>query len=199
MINKIEHGISVGISRVDNFFMMKMKVIGTLTHQDYEKITPMLRNSIAGIQEPNVKVLIDAKEFEGWEVRAAWDDFKFGIEFREKFSKIALVGTKSWEEYLVKMGNWFIKGEMKFFTSLNEAYAWLSEDEVEAKTPVEKDFKHRKEEIKDSLEFLFTHNLKIVDWDVPEANDQESAEILINILEDKLREIKENVENGKYK
>lgn len=199
MQNSIEHGISVGISRINNFFMIKIKIIGTLTHNDYEKMVPMLRDAIHGVKEANVKVLMDATEFDGWELRAAWDDFKFGVEFRDKFSKIAFVGTKAWEEYSVKIGNWFVSGEMKFFNSLRDAYAWLSEDEIEAKTPVEKDLKNRKDEIEDDLESLFTQNLKIVDWNVPEADNQKSAEILINILEDKLREIKEHVASGRYK
>lgn len=55
---------------------------------------------------------------------------------------------------------------------------------------VQKDLQNRKEEIEDELELLFTVNLKIVDWDVPEPDDEEAALILWNILNDKLQEIK---------
>ena len=40
--------------------------------------------------------------------------------------------------------------------------------------------------------------MKITDWDVPEANDQEAAKILIDILQEKLDAIREDVKNGKY-
>jgi len=55
---------------------------------------------------------------------------------------------------------------------------------------VQKDLQNRKEEIEKELEMLFKANLKIVDWDVPEADDAEAAQILWNILNDKLQEIK---------
>ena len=55
---------------------------------------------------------------------------------------------------------------------------------------VQKDLQNRKEEIEKELEMLFKANLKIVDWDVPEADDAEAAQILWNILNNKLQEIK---------
>jgi len=55
---------------------------------------------------------------------------------------------------------------------------------------VQKDLQSRKEEIETELELLFKANLKIVDWDVPEADDAEAAMILWNILNDKLQEMK---------
>ena len=55
---------------------------------------------------------------------------------------------------------------------------------------VQKDLQSRKAEIEKELELLFTTNLKIVDWDVPEPDDAEAALILWNILNDKLQEMK---------
>ena len=55
---------------------------------------------------------------------------------------------------------------------------------------VQKDLQNRKAEIENELELLFKANLKIVDWDVPEPDDEEAALILWNILNDKLQEMK---------
>ena len=195
----MEHGISIGINRVNEFFFMKIKIKGTLTHQDYERMIPMLKSSIEGVKEPDVRVLIDATEFNGWELRAAWDDFKFGMEFRQTFSKIAIVGTSTVEEYAVKIGSWFMSGDIKFFESLDEAYEWLNKEEAIPITAVQKDLHARKEDIRDELESLFKSNLKIVDWNVPEPDDQDASEIIVNILEEKLQEIKADVEDGMYK
>ena len=63
---------------------------------------------------------------------------------------------------------------------------------------VQKEFKNRKEEIEKSLEFLFETNLKITDWDIPEANNKEASEILLEILFNKLNSIKKDVKSGKY-
>ncbi len=40
MIKK--HGLSIGIERVDNEFFLSFKAVGTLTHEDYEKIKPLM-------------------------------------------------------------------------------------------------------------------------------------------------------------
>ncbi len=62
----------------------------------------------------------------------------------------------------------------------------------------QKDLQNRVDEIRDELESLFKSNLKRTDWNVPEADDQNAAETLISILEQKLSEIKEDVKNKKY-
>ena len=199
MSTDIEHGVSVGISRVNEFFFMKVKIKGTLSHEDYERMTPMLRSAIEGVKEPKVKIIMDLTEFNGWDLRAAWDEFQFGMEFSGTFTKIAFVGNKKWEEYMIKIGNWFMSGDVEFFNSIDDAYAWLNEEYPVPQTAVQKDLLSRKNDIRNELESLFKSNLKIVDWNVPEPDDQDASEILVAILEDKLREIKADVNDGKYK
>ena len=63
---------------------------------------------------------------------------------------------------------------------------------------VQKDLQTRKDEIIKELELLFKTNLKITDWDVPEADDQEAAMMLANILQEGLDKIKEDIKAGKY-
>jgi hypothetical protein len=103
-----------------------LKATGKLTHQDYTVMLPMLEQAIQSIPNVKVNMLLDATEFEGWELEAAWDDFKFGMEYKETFLKIAIVGTKKWQEYLAKMGDWFMDGEVKFFYDLDEAKGWIN-------------------------------------------------------------------------
>jgi len=56
----------------------------------------------------------------------------------------------------------------------------------------------RKAEIEKELELLFDTNMKITDWDVPEANDTEAADIILNIMEKKIQQLREDVKAGKY-
>ena len=125
MIKK--HGLNLGISRVGEHVFMELKAIGKLSHEDYASITPMLESAIAGIDHPKINVLIDATEFEGWELRALWDDFKLGLKHGQKFEKMAMVGNKKWMSYAVKIGSWFIAGDAKHFEDLTEAIVWLNE------------------------------------------------------------------------
>ena len=62
-----------------------------------------------------------------------------------------------------------------------------------------KEFESRKSEIEKQLELLFKANMKITDWDIPEADDEKAATILLAILEKKLDEIREDVKSGNYK
>jgi len=69
---------------------MTMKAIGKLTHEDYEVITPLIDSALEGISDAKINMLIDGTQMEGWEPRAAWDDFKMGIKHGKEFSKIAI-------------------------------------------------------------------------------------------------------------
>jgi hypothetical protein len=123
----IRHGLSIGIERTGNDFFLSLKATGKLTHADYEKINPMIDSALEGIKEPKIKAFIDGSELEGWELRAAWDDFKLGLKHGSEFEKIAIFGNKKWQEYSAKVGSWFISGEVKYFDSETEAFNWLQE------------------------------------------------------------------------
>ncbi|WP_297485401.1 hypothetical protein [Sulfurimonas sp.] len=57
----------------------------------------------------------------------------------------------------------------------------------------------RKAEIEKELELLFKANMKITDWDVPEGDDSEAADIILNIMDKKLQELRAAAKAGKYK
>lgn len=120
-----KHGISIGINRVENEFFLTLKAVGKLTHEDYEKITPMIDNALQGVKDAKIKAFIDGTELEGWELRAAWDDFRLGLKHGSEFEKIAIFGNKKWQEFISKIASWFIGGEVKFFENEEEAIDWL--------------------------------------------------------------------------
>ncbi len=120
-----KHGLSIGIERVGSEFFLSLKAVGKLTHADYEIITPMIDAALATVKNPSVDVLIDGTELEGWELRAAWDDFKVGLKHNNQFHRVAIYGNKNWQQISAKIGNWFISGEIKYFTELSEAVIWL--------------------------------------------------------------------------
>lgn len=66
------------------------------------------------------------------------------------------------------------------------------------KTATQKDIESRQEVIENELLGLFESNLKITDWNVPEADDRDAAKMLLDIIQTKLDTIKQDVENGKY-
>lgn len=120
-----KHGLSIGIARYGSNLFLTIKVIGKLTHEDYKTITPMLDSALASITAPKIDVFIDGTEFQGWGLRAAWDDFKLGLKHKNEFRKIAIYGNKNWQDIGAKFGNWFISGEVHYFNEFQDAHDWI--------------------------------------------------------------------------
>ena len=64
---------------------------------------------------------------------------------------------------------------------------------------VEKELASRKENIKKEMLFLFKANMKFTDWDIPEADDEKSAKLLLDIIKEAIDEIEQDINDGKYK
>ena len=122
-----KHGLSIGIERVDDEFYMTLKAVGKLTHQDYEMITPMIDAALQGVKEPKINALIDVSDMEGWELRAAWDDFTLMLEHGSEFKKVAIFGRSQWQGTVAKMASWFVSGEIRFFEDIKSALMWLND------------------------------------------------------------------------
>ena len=63
---------------------------------------------------------------------------------------------------------------------------------------IQKELISRKTEIQLAVELLFKANMKITDWDVPEADDKEGAKILLDMIQEKIDTIRADVDAGKY-
>ncbi|WP_346837511.1 STAS/SEC14 domain-containing protein [Microbulbifer sp. SAOS-129_SWC] len=126
------HGISIGVERVGNEFYLYFKAVGRLTHDDYRQITPLIDFALREVKAPRVRALMDVREFDGWELRAAWDDFKLGLKHGSEFSRVALLGDEKWQKTAARIANWFVAGEVRYFQDADEALEWLSQMETEA-------------------------------------------------------------------
>ena len=120
------HGFSIGIERHGITFFLSLKATGTLTHEDYQEITPLIEGALKGVKNPLVYALFDITELDGWEPRAAWDDFRLGMKFRNDFKRAAILGQGDLQEKLSKVADWFMPGEVEFFKDKEVALNWLS-------------------------------------------------------------------------
>lgn len=123
-----KHGISIGVHRINEEFYIAIKAVGRLSHDDYTFMTPVLEEAMKEVHQPSMKLFFDGTEFDGWEARAAWDDFRLGMKYGSQFSKVAMVGNKKWEKMAATVGSWFIKGEMECFEDTDAALEWLFRD-----------------------------------------------------------------------
>lgn len=74
-----------------------------------------------------MQILNNLLDFEGWELRAAWDDFKLGLAHGSEFTKIAIIGNKPLEKVAATVGSWFISGEIRYIEDHKGSLAWLEE------------------------------------------------------------------------
>jgi len=109
----------------DNIFAVK--VSGRLTDADYQQFLPQLEDLIG--QFRTISLLLELEDFHGWEPKAAWDDFRFGMKHDQDFQRVAIVGEKTWHKWMTMLGNAFADTSVRFFNrdQLQEAWDWLRE------------------------------------------------------------------------
>lgn len=123
----LKHGIYIGIERYGDDFFVTAKVVGKLTHQDYEMMVPVLESALEGVQDPDIYILVDVTEFDGWDLQAAWDDLKLGVKHVRHFEKVAIVGKTTLQDVIARLANWFTPAEVRFFVDKGDAVAWLKD------------------------------------------------------------------------
>jgi hypothetical protein len=104
------------------------KLSGKLHDADYQHFVPLVDQAIA--EDGKVRMLAWFHDFHGWDMHALWDDTKFATTHCAKIEKVALVGEKSWEEWMAKVCKPFTMAEIKYFdvADIDMAWGWLEED-----------------------------------------------------------------------
>ena len=120
-----EHGIGIAIKRNKKRLFIEITMMGKLTHEDYKIFVPMVDKALKEAKGLEADLLVDMKRLKGWELLAAWDDFKFGVKHRNAFDRMAIIGSKKWEEQSMAMVSHLMKGKSKFFKERGEALSWL--------------------------------------------------------------------------
>jgi universal stress protein A len=93
---------------------------GKLTHEDYEDFHNHVEEMIR--EHGSVRVMLDLNDFHGWDLRAAWDDLKLGLRHPGKFDRCAILGDRSWEEWMTKLAKPFFR--VKYFDRSQREAAW---------------------------------------------------------------------------
>jgi universal stress protein A len=112
---------------------------GRLEQQDYEFLVPRLE---ALIEESGPLLLyIEMVDFKGWSLRAAWEDMQIGAHHNQDFQRIAMVGDRAWQSWMVRLARAFLSADVRYFDSDDKQLAqdWLSApDSVPSAVPADK-------------------------------------------------------------
>lgn len=103
------------------------KLSGKLHHEDYKSFVPAVEAVLAA--QGKVRLFAQLEDFHGADLHAVWDDLKFGFKHYSDFDRIAMVGDRRWEKWMVQMSRPFTKAAVRYFDAfrVDDAWAWLRE------------------------------------------------------------------------
>ena len=104
-----------------------VKLTGKLHDDDYQSFVPKMEAIMAA--KGKVRLLAQFEDFHGWDLHAAWDDFKFGLKHFSDFERIAMVGDRKWEQWMAGFCKPFTRAAVKYFdaSEVDAAWKWLRE------------------------------------------------------------------------
>ncbi len=104
------------------------KLRGKLHDEDYKTFVPAVEAAVAA--EGKLRLFAQFDDFHGWDVHAAWDDLRFGLRHYRDFDRIAMVGDRWWQAWLVTICRPFTRAKVKYFDAakVNDAWEWLREN-----------------------------------------------------------------------
>lgn len=107
--------------------ILGFKLHGKLHHADYKSFVPTVDAAVAA--ENKLRLFVQFEDFHGEDLHAFWDDMKFGMRHYSDFDRIAMVGDRWWESWLVTICKPFTKAKVRYFdaTKVDDAWAWLRE------------------------------------------------------------------------
>lgn len=109
-----------------------IRAIGVIQRSDYDELVPICRKLIS--EEGSMSMLVDMEDFK-LEAPSAWRaDFKFGQELRNSVERMAIVGDRWWETWMVDFCRHFYAREAKYFhtSDMAAAWDWVKEEKEQA-------------------------------------------------------------------
>lgn len=113
--------------QTDSPGVVAFRLSGRLHDEDYKRFVPVVDAAIA--KAGKVRLLARFEDFQGWDLHAAWDDFKLGVTHYSAFERIAMVGDRDWQEWMARLCRPFTKAEVRYFdqSQTEQAWAWVTE------------------------------------------------------------------------
>ncbi len=93
--------------------LVAVRVSGTLTAQEMDYFKALQRKVIEQFGE--VRLYFEMQDFDGWQADSFLENAFFDITHAHFYSKVAMVGEKSWQSWITKLVNVVKRGEVKYF------------------------------------------------------------------------------------
>ena len=103
------------------------RATGKLTLTDYKRLLPIMSNMIE--THKKIRWYFEMENFEGWGLRAFWEDVVFDLQHANDYEKIAMVGDKQWEKWMTDLMKPFTTAQVRYYDLIDkdEALKWIEE------------------------------------------------------------------------
>jgi universal stress protein A len=107
-----------------NFVAVRLS--GKLEDADYTEFVPVIQGAA---EKGKLHLLVDMREFEGWDARALWDDIQFDARHGGQIERVAFIGDARWHTWMAKICRPFTWAQMQFFSAegAEDARAWAQD------------------------------------------------------------------------
>lgn len=102
-----------------------IELSGKVTRDDYiNTLIPVFNRVIA--EHGKARALIDfADDFSGYEVKALWEDARYGFKHMKQFEKCAVINAPFWANFAIKVMDKITKCKSKVFDKHDRDRAWI--------------------------------------------------------------------------
>jgi hypothetical protein len=107
--------------------IIELQITGVLKKSELDALQSTGKMFLAAVD--NVRVILRAEDFVGWEKGADWNDMSFFVNFGDKIERIAIVSNPILEtQWLMFVGAGFRRAAVKFFASgqADAARTWIA-------------------------------------------------------------------------
>ena len=106
--------------------LLVIRMTGKLHTSDYHHFVPVVEQAVQ--KHGKVRMLVEMHKFHGWDAGAIWEDVKFDVKHFHDIERLAIVGEKTWEKWMVAFCKPFTTATIRYFPSEQEAEAraWIT-------------------------------------------------------------------------
>lgn len=96
-----------------------------LTEHDWKDLTSSLKSKIQ--QFGIICWYFEMEDFRSNSIKTEWEDNLFIQTYKDRFERIAVVGTKDWHGWMCELMKPFTRAEVQFFEieDQNKAHTWI--------------------------------------------------------------------------
>lgn len=108
--------------------MVEVRISDRLSRDDYRKFVPEVEGLIGRVGK--VRILMEMRDFHGWEMGALWEDVKFDVKHFKDIERLAMIGDKKWEEWMAAFCKPFTTAKIRYFdvSETNDAREWIASE-----------------------------------------------------------------------